>query len=48
MMLKHEIPKGGGTCFVCKKKCEILHYFHEECKQRWMEEGMWKPSDGKK
>ena len=48
-MIKHEIPKGGGTCFICGEACTILHYYHVECKNKWLEEGgMKKPSDGKK
>lgn len=42
-MIKHEIPKGGGTCFICKEGCEVYHYYHEECKQKWVDEGMKKP-----
>jgi len=37
-MMKPEIPKGGGTCFICKKECKILHYFHDECRQKWFDE----------
>jgi len=37
-MMKPEVPKGGGTCFICKKECKILHYFHNECKQKWEDE----------
>jgi len=37
-MIKHEIPKGGGTCFICKEKCEVYHYFHNECRQKWVDE----------
>jgi len=48
-MIKHEIPKGGGTCFICKEKCTTFHYYHAECKNKWLEEGgMKKASDGKK
>ncbi len=34
-----EVPKGGGICFICKEKCQILHYFHKECRQKWLDEG---------
>jgi len=37
-MVKHEIPKGGGMCFICKQSCKVFHYYHEECKQKWEDE----------
>jgi len=39
MMVKHEIPKGGGTCFICKEKCEVYWYWHPACKEEWMDKG---------
>ena len=47
-MRKPELPKGGGTCFICKEECTLLHYYHKDCKTEWMKEGMKKASDGKK
>lgn len=38
-MMKPELPKGGGTCFICKEKCETYHYYHTKCRDKWMEEG---------
>jgi len=38
MMVKPELPKGGGLCFICKKKCEELWYWHPECRVKYIED----------